>query len=96
MSDRPPLEQSVRRWAWMLAIAGGATMLISLLTAPGPDDIDGLIDVLGLVFSATYVVLLGLSVLIARKLMSSVPTRVATIVAGPVVAMFPVMPVLQL
>ena len=96
MSDRPALERPVRRWAWTLGIAAGATTLISLLTVPGPDDINGLIDVLGLVFSVAYLVILGLSVLVARRLVESVPARIATIVVGPIAAMFPVVLVVRL
>lgn len=79
-----------------MGIAGGATTLVSVLTVPRAGDIEGLIDVLGLVFSVAYLVLLGLSVLAARRLLTSVPARVATIVVGPVVAMFPVTLVVRL
>ena len=84
MTPRPPFDGMQRRYAWTLAILGAATALISYLTRPETDDIDGLIGTLGLVFSLSYLVLLGLSVVAARFLLSSEPARVTTIVAGPI------------
>lgn len=88
MTPRPPLDGMQRRYAWALAILGAATALISYLTRPETDGVDGLIGTLGLVFSLSYLVLLGLSVLAARFLLSSGAARVATIVAGPIPGLF--------
>lgn len=96
MTPRPPFDGMQRRYAWVLAILGAATALISYLTRPETDDVDGLIGTLGLVFSLSYLALLGLSVLAARFSMSSGPARVATIVLGPIVGVFLVLLVVRL
>ena len=96
MTPRPPFDGAQRRYAWALGILGAATALISYLTRPETDDIDGLIGTLGLVFSLSFLVLLGLSVLAARLLLSSGAARVTTIVAGPILGLFLVLFVVRL
>lgn len=96
MTPRPPFDGMQRRYAWALGVLGAATALISYLTRPETDDIDGLIGTLGLVFSLSYLALLGLGVLAARFFMSSGAGRVATIVAGPLLGLFLVLLVVRL
>lgn len=96
MTPRPPFDGIQRRYAWALAVLGAATALISYLTRPETDGIDGLIGTLGLVFSLSYIALLGMSVLAARFLLSSGPARVAAIVGGPLIGVFLVLLVVRL
>jgi hypothetical protein len=62
--------------------------LIAQLTRPASDDVDGLLGVLGLVFSLGFIGLVGASVLAARYLMTSGALRVTTILAGPILGLF--------
>ena len=91
--ERRPLDRTERWYAWALGILGGATTLISFLTRPDTDDLDGFIGMLGVVFSISYLVLLGLAIAAARWLLSSTVARIATIVVGPVVGMMVVLAV---
>ena len=93
--ERRPLDRTERWYAWALGILGGATALISFLTRPATDDLDGFIGMLGLVFSISYLVLLGLAGAAARWLLSSTAARIATIVAGPIVGMMVVLGVVR-
>ena len=96
MREQPELRPAERRYGWTLTIVGILVALIAQLTRPSGDDLEGLLGVLGLVFSLGYVALVGLSVLAARYLMSSSGLRVATIMAGPVVGLFALDAVIRL
>ncbi len=80
----------------MLAIIGALVALIAQSTRPASDDVEGLLGVLGLVFSVGFIGLVGASVLAARYLMSSSALRVLTILAGPVVGLFALDAVIRL
>ena len=96
MNKRPALRSTERRYGWTLGIIGVLVAFIAALTRPAGDDVEGLLGVLGLVFSLAYIGLVGASVLAARYLMSSSALRVATILAGPVVGLFGVDLVIRL
>ena len=96
MEERPRLRPAERRFAWSLGIIGLIVALIAQLTRPTSDDVDGFIGALGLIFSLGYLVLLAVSVVAARYLMSSGVLRQAMIVAGPIVAMFGLLGVVRL
>jgi hypothetical protein len=72
----------------MLAIIGAFVALIAQLTRPATDDVDGLLGVLGLVFSLGYLTLLGASVLVARYRLTSSTARLAAIIGGPILGLF--------
>lgn len=88
MTERPRLRPTERRYGWTLAIIGALVALIAQLTRPASGDVDGLLGVLGLVFSLGFITLVGASVLVARYLMSSSGLRITTILVGPVVGLF--------
>ena len=88
MTEPPRLRRTERRYGWALAIIGVLVAFIALLTRPAGDDIEGLLGVLGVVFSLGYIALVLASVMAARYLMSSSALRVTTILVGPVVGLF--------
>lgn len=90
MSDRPALRPTERRYGWTLAIVGILVAFVAQLTRPANDNVDGLLGVLGLVFSLGYIALVGASVLVARHLMSSSALRVTTILIGPIAGLIAV------
>jgi hypothetical protein len=96
VSERPALRPTERRYGWTLALIGVLVALIAQLPRPASDDVDGLLGVLGLVFSLGYIAFVGAGVLAARYLMSSSALRVTTILAGPVLGLLALNTVIRL